>query len=132
MSVTLLWGNEQQTIIQYEFDEYWKIDELRRAIELSVPAIDEATHTIDIVFDMSECTSPPANLTQLRNHLLQLDAEKIGVVVVVTRNHYIQNIMQLLNKLLRNHFKLHFTDTLDNSYRIIYRAMTTREGRVSS
>jgi len=127
MSVTFTWENHDKTQLRFIFDTLWQIDDLQRVIDYSRGLMEERNQTVDVIIDMSNCDSMPSNLSLLRDHLRTLDSQRVGVMVFVTHNVYVQKAMQLINQLLRNQFVMYFTDSLDDAHRIVRRATITRE-----
>ncbi len=128
MSVTFTWDNQEQTQLRFIFDTLWQVEDLKRVVDYSRATIEDLDKHVDVIIDMSDCESMPSNLGVLRHHLQTLDSERVGVMVFVTNNKYLQTVMQLLNQLLRNQFTMHFTDSLDDAFRIVRRANITRSG----
>ena len=114
------------------FDNTWQLEDLYDAILLSHDLVEERGEFIDIIFDMSKCDSMPSNLSLLRNHLMELDQNRVGTLVFVTQNAYLREAMQLLNKLMRKHFTMYFTHSLQVARRIVIRAAITREHHMQS
>ncbi len=132
MSVTAKWDNERQTRLCFIFDNMWQLEDLYDAIVFSHELIEERGEIIDVILDMSKCNSMPSNLAVLRDHLTKLDQDRVGALVFVTQNDYLQEAMQLLNKLMRKHFTMHFTQSLNNARRILIRVAITREHHLHS
>ena len=127
MSVTFTWDNDEQTQLRFIFDVMWQVEDLQRMIYLSQDIIEDRDDIIDIIIDMSHCESMPSNMSLLPDHLQVLDHNRVGVMVFVTQNKYIQQVMQLLNQLMRRYFVMHFTNSLTKAHRIVKRASTTRQ-----
>lgn len=127
MSVTFTWENPDQTRLRFIFDPVWQVEDLQRVVEYSKGMIEDRNLVVDVIIDMSHCESMPSNLSKLRDHLRTLDSNSVGVMVFVTRNVYVHTVMKLLNQLLRHQFTMFFTDSLDDAYRIVRRATTTRQ-----
>ena len=85
---------------------------------------------VDVIIDMSQCDSMPANLSDLRDHLRMLDKDRVGVLVFITQNRYLQTAIQLLTQLMRRHFTMYFTDSLQEARRIAQRVAMTRDNRM--
>lgn len=128
MSVTFTWENEEKTQLRFIFDPFWQVDDLQRVVNYSRSTIEDLNTVVDVIIDMSNCESMPSNLSDLRDNLQSLDSDRVGVMVFVTQNHYLHTVIKLLNQLLRNQFTMHFTDSLDDAFRIVRRANITRYG----
>lgn len=132
MSVTANWDNEKQTRLHFIFDNLWQLEDLYDAILLAHDLVEERGEILDVILDMSKCDSMPSNLSVLRKHLMEIDQNRVGALIFVTKNSYLQEAMELLNKLMRQHFVMYFTQTLPNARRIAIRIAITREDAIRS
>lgn len=130
MSVTFTWDNPSKTQLRFIFDEVWQREDLANTVFLSRQLIEERGVVVDIIIDMSECESMPSNLSDLRDHLKSLDKKRVGVLVFITQNKYLEMVMKLLNQILHQHFTMYFTDSLPAARRIAKRVATTRESQI--
>ena len=130
MSVTFTWDDPSRTQLRFIFDAMWQTEDLTHTIHLAKQFIEEQDVVVDVIIDMTLCESMPSNLSRLRDHLKLLDNQRVGVMVFITQNNYVQKVMQLLNQLLRQYFTMYFTDSLEDAHRIIQRATITRESRL--
>ncbi len=110
--ITINWGNEQKTIMQYEFEGSWTVDDLVEALDAGVEVVNRYEHDIDVMVDLTRSGFP--NLLGMNvnkafsraayrseEHMVATDKEP-GVVVVVTTNPIIRSSLTSLLALYPN------------------------------
>jgi hypothetical protein len=126
--ITINWGNEQKTVMQYEFEGSWTIDDLIEALDAGVEVVNRYEHDIDVVVDLTNSGFP--NLlgvnvnkafgraaTRSEEHIESSHKEP-GIVVVVTTNPIIRSSLTSMLALYPNMggSKMVVANTLDAAY----------------
>lgn len=110
--ITINWGNAQKTVMRYEFEGSWTIEDLVQALDAGVEVVNRYAHDIDVVVDLTRSGFP--NLLGMNvnrafkraaarseEHMEASDKEP-GVVVVVTTNPIIRSSLTSLLALYPN------------------------------
>ncbi len=99
--ITITWGNDQKTIMKYEFEGSWTIDDLVQALDAGVEVVNRYTHDIDVVVDLTNSGFPNLLGMNVKNAFgkaatrseehIEASPKEPGVVVVVTTNPIIRS-----------------------------------------
>ena len=138
--ITINWGNTEKTIMQYEFEGSWTIDDLVEALDSGVEVAERYDHPIDVIVDLTNSGFP--NLfgtnvnkafskaqTRSEEHMANTDRDP-GMVVIVTTNGIMRSSlssMLALSPMFGGKAQLVVADTFDEA---VSRINTFRRERV--
>ena len=94
--ITVKWGKDDKSILQYEFEDTWTIDDLIEALDAGVAVTHKYDHNIDVVVDLLRSGLPnllgsninkafQKAMNRTEEHIEQSKKES-GIVVIVS-NH---------------------------------------------
>ncbi len=104
--ITINWGREDKTVLKYEFEGHWSIDDLLEALDAGVDVAQRYDHDMDVIVDLSKSALP--NLLGLSiNRAFDRAANRSdehksstgkepGLVVIVTSNPIIRNSLSTM------------------------------------
>jgi hypothetical protein len=110
--ITINWGSPDKTILQYEFEGSWAVDDLIEALDAGVEVASRYDHDIDVIVDMSQSGLPnlfgtninkafSRALNRTEQHIEQSNKEP-GMVAIVTNNPIMRNSLSSLLNLYPN------------------------------
>lgn len=98
--ITITWGNEDKSILLYQFEGSWTINDLTEALDAGFEVAARYDHDIDVVVDLSQSGIPNLLGTNVRqafqqtmahsNEQAQQHAKEPGIVAIVTNNPIIR------------------------------------------
>ena len=96
MGITVMWDNEQHSIIRYVFECHWTWDDFQVARELVYKMIDAETHTVALLFDVPRDVSIPPNFVSKFATMFRHKHPRTCAMVVVGGNPYVRALVGVL------------------------------------
>lgn len=107
--ITIKWGKEDKTIMLYEFEGSWSIDDLIEALDSGVEVANRYDHDIDVIVDLTEAGFPDLFGTNVQkaferavnrtdDHMQETDKEP-GLIVIVSQNQIMNNTLRSLMRM---------------------------------
>jgi len=104
--ITINWGKEDKTVLQYEFEGGWAVDDLIEALDAGVEVAERYDHDIDVIVDLTKSGIPNLFGTNVNKafqraanrgeeHVAKSDKEP-GIVVIVATNPIMRNSLSSL------------------------------------
>jgi hypothetical protein len=125
MGVAVNWQTEGE-IIHIHFCDRVTLDEITEANERAFSMKMSSAATTHIIVDVRDVTTYPMNLIRLRSAIRHVDSEKLGILILVTRQHSILSFigtMLVQMFALRDHWRV--VETMDEALAIVSRVQTT-------
>ena len=123
MPVSAYWLNDEQTIVQYDFEGRWTWDEFYPEYQKALKMERSVTHRVDVVMDFRQSKSvPPSALTHMRK-ITDNQPDNIGLSVFVTTNPFF-NVMYTAGVRFYPKMKDYFVivETIEEAHEIIQAA----------
>lgn len=128
--ITINWGKEDKTVLLYEFESGWSVEDLVEALDAGVEVASRYEHDMDVVVDLSRSGVPELlgmgmgkafqrAMNRTNEHMNNSENE-LGLIVIVAGNAIIRNSLKSLmqvNHRLNN--KIAVADTRDEALDII-------------
>jgi hypothetical protein len=124
MSVQVVWDNEERTIIRYIIAGKWTWGEMLEVVQISNSWLDEVSHPIHFIHDMSEGKAIPAGaITQLR-HFIGKEHPLTGMSVMVDAQNstmmiFARSLLNMVYKIYQPKWPFLFVDTLDEARTVL-------------
>lgn len=110
--ITITWGSQDKSILQYTFEDSWAIDDLIEALDAGVEVTHRYDHDIDVIVDLSRSGLPNLFGTNLTNafsraahrtdeHYENAGKKDAGMVVIVSNNSIIRNALLTMMSLYK-------------------------------
>jgi hypothetical protein len=117
MGISIRWDNAEKTIIRWDFEGRWTLDEFRRSLQLSTTLAEDTGHTVyGLVVMRGIC---PANVVQIRQYVVNQCPVNMRSLVFVGASGLVESTLSILNKLCPNAPQSVFVATVDDAYEII-------------
>lgn len=120
MSISVDWGNAQQTVIHYDIKGEWTWLEFEAALQQSIIMTFTVTHAVHEIFDLSYSQPFPDDSLLFWRNAVRVMPENRGYLVFVGGG---PNVSSLLSVLQRNNpafaDKLHSVDSLQQAYKLL-------------
>jgi hypothetical protein len=123
MPVSAYWLNDEQTIVQYDFEGRWTWDEFYPEYQKALKMERSVTHRVDVLMDFRRSKSvPPSALTHMRK-ITDNQPDNIGLSVFVTTNPFF-NVMYTAGVRFYPKMQDYFVivETIEEAYEIIQAA----------
>lgn len=104
--ITIVWGKTDKSVLQYDFEGSWDIEDMIEALDAGVSVTDKYDHDIDVLVNLTKSGMP--NLFGLdvnkafgrafnrtEEHMEQSDQDS-GMVVIVSKNPIIRNSLSAM------------------------------------
>jgi hypothetical protein len=111
--ITINWGKEDKTVLLYEFEDGWSVEDLTDALDAGVEVAGRYDHDMDVIVDLSKSGVPDLfgmgmgkafqqAMNRTSDHMDSSDKE-LGLIVIVAGNGIIRNT---LRSLMQMHHRL--------------------------
>lgn len=143
--ITVRWGAEDKSILHYEFEGSWTIEDLIEALDAGVAVTEKYDHDIDVIVDLEKTGWPRLIGTDVNGAFKRamnrseehIDAAKgkkePGVIVIASNNPIIRNslttMMSLYNRLGD---QVALANNLNEAYSVISNFRLRTRGRLSA
>jgi hypothetical protein len=126
--ITINWGNDSKSIMQYEFEGRWSVEDMVDALDSGVEVANRYDHDIDVIVDLTRSGLPnlfgmnvnkafKQAFARSEEHM-EKSSHEPGMVVVVTSNPIIRNSLKSILSLHPTFGgnTLTVADTLDDAH----------------
>ena len=107
--ITIKWGKEDKTIMLYEFEGSWSIDDLIEALDSGIEVASRYDHDMDVIVDLTKAGFPDLFGTNVQrafqravertdSHLEETQKEP-GLIVIVSQNQIMNNTLRSLMRM---------------------------------
>jgi|GEM_PF-2697469 hypothetical protein len=104
--ITIRWGKEDRSILMYEFEDRWTIEDLIQALDKGVEIAHRYSHDMDVIVDLSRSGLPQlegmnvmqafSRAAKRSDQHMSASAKSAGLVVIVSTNPIILNTLSTL------------------------------------
>ncbi|MFZ4816113.1 MAG: hypothetical protein ACOYL5_16375 [Phototrophicaceae bacterium] len=104
--ITLTWGREDKSVLLYNFEARWTIDDLIEALDAGVKVVGKYTHRIDVMVDLThsgwpdllgvDVTSAFSRAMRRGEAYIDETNKEPGAVVVISQNPIIRGTLSTL------------------------------------
>jgi len=102
MSIAVNWYNDDKTIIYWKFAGKWDWNEYAEAQDVSNAMLDTVDHTVDVIGNVQESPSLPANALSVYRSNLSSAHPNTGLIVLVGASMFVEQMVRLLKQMFRN------------------------------
>jgi len=129
MGITVLWDNDEQTIIRYDFEGRWVWSEFYTATENAFALTRSVTHTVDSISNFKPGAALPSDaLFQFRRAMATAPKNR-GVTVIVGGSTLIKTMVIVFGKVNRQlSERLFLADTLEQARALISTCHSPKQG----
>lgn len=109
--ITIRWGKEDKSILLYEFEDRWTIEDLIQALDTGVDVAHRYAHDMDVIVDLSRSGLPQlegmnvlqafSRAAKRSDQHMSESSKSAGLVVIVSTNPIILNTLSTLLNLYR-------------------------------
>jgi hypothetical protein len=129
MPVTVQWDNPEKTIIYARY-ERWSWGEYYKALAECTELSHTVDHQVDIICDLVDNLIPKGGTISHTMATLKQDNDRVGLIVLVTPNRFIQALTQMSERIVPGFKKKYrMTSTLESARDLI---MKERQKRVAA
>ena len=101
MGINVLWDDERQSIIRWDFEANWDWSEFRKAFEISLEMANSVEHRIDVIPDTSNTEyMPPGALAQFK-HISDNVPDNTHLIIITGGNTLTNIMIQTFAKIWR-------------------------------
>ena len=101
MGISVNWANEEQTIVRWIFDGPWTWQDFLDAQTQSNALLATVDHRVDIVGNLINSPSLPANALSAYKGVLKRAAPNIGLIVLVGSSSFVKAMVRTFNSIFR-------------------------------
>ena len=104
--ITIRWGKEDRSILMYEFEDRWTIEDLIQALDKGVEIAHRYSHDMDVIVDLSRSGLPQlegmnvmqafSRAAKRSDQHMNASPKSAGLVVIVSTNPIILNTLSTL------------------------------------
>lgn len=102
MSVTVVWDNEEKTILRYTFGGQWTWDEYLIALKDGRRMMESVQHYVCILNDMDNTAFLPPNFVTLARNVISSRPDNTGLAIFLTNSQFFKAMYRVLENLLPN------------------------------
>jgi hypothetical protein len=96
MGITVLWDDEQRTVVRYVFQSEWTWDDFYVARNLVNGMVEGEAHPVAMLFDVPEDVVIPPNFVSKFATMFRTRPDNIYALVVVGGNDYVRALVGVL------------------------------------
>jgi len=107
--ITIKWAKDDKSVMLYEFEDDWSVDDLIEALDSGVEVAERYEHDIDVIVDLTKAGFPDLFGTNVQkafrravdrtdDHIEQSQKEP-GLIVVVSQNQIMNNTLRSLMRM---------------------------------
>ncbi len=99
MQVRVGWDNAERTVLRYDFDGHWTLDDLEIALEAGFTLMGTVRHTVDVIANMKRSAGVPDGLLLDIKRILAVMPANQGVTVVVGGSPYMHAHLRMIRRI---------------------------------
>lgn len=120
MGIQVVWDDEAQTIIRWDFDEKWSWDDFHAAFRVSLEMGKGISHRLDVIPNSTKAPQMPLGaLSELRRLDSQMPAT-VKLIVVAGTSPFVRSMIELFGKIYRVQ-SWHTAKTVNDAREYIYK-----------
>jgi hypothetical protein len=120
------WGDHTQTLLVWDFEPEWTIDQFVAAVNRTRKLIRETSRTIDIIVDLRPIHIIPLSARYITRHVLADKACYQGTIIIITDIMDIQPLYEYLTRGEEQPFHIYFVNGVDKAYLVLEAVRSTR------
>lgn len=98
MPVAVIWDNDEQSVIRFDFKHGWTWDDFNSACRLAFRMIEATGHQVDVIFDFNNSRVMPEGMTLHMRNVLSAAPAHLRFILVVTNNPVIDTNFAVLSR----------------------------------
>lgn len=99
MAIVIRWLDDTQTVIHQHFSGSFTLDEYRAVEADTFGLIEQVSHPVDVVCDLSAARHLPSNLASLTHRPARQPPPNMGSTIIVDAPLYIRKLAEFAGKL---------------------------------
>lgn len=120
MSLTVDWGNTQQTIIQYNIKGQWTWLEFESALQQSIIMTLETHDTVSEIYDLTYSQPMPEDSLHFWRNAIRVMPDNRGHLVFIAGGQIISSLLTILERIDPGYAdRLHNVDSLNQAYKLL-------------
>jgi hypothetical protein len=101
MPITVVWDNDQKTILHYTYTGKWTWAEYEAVVDQAAQLVKDIDYQIDVIADFSETSLLPDQAIHGFKKSLDTRPINFGVAVLVTQRIFITRLVDAFSRLYR-------------------------------
>ena len=122
MTINIRWQNEKKTVLLQSYEDLWTLSEYKYATETVYGMLEEVSHPVDLIIDLTQSTTLTADLltyaergAKLKNANVHNNQRR---VMIVGASLLLQTIMKFNNTMMWLAEGVDYADTVDEAMAI--------------
>lgn len=120
MAITVTWGNDQQTIINYDIKGKWSWLEFESGLQQSIIKTMDVIHAVDEIYDLTYSQPFPDNSLDFWRNALRVMPDNRGHLVFVGTDKAVAQLLIVLGRTYPAYAdRLHTVDNLKQAHKLL-------------
>ena len=119
MKIHVDWGNPEETILVWTFENGWGTTDFKEVLPISIEMLSSKEHTVDVLADFQRTFTRPTNLIALAQLGVGQAPPNIGQVVIISRSTFWQWMYQVFSRLYRHDVEFKFARDASEAYQFL-------------
>lgn len=116
------WDTTEKATVRLTYDGKWTVNDLHHFFDQVARMSQEANCRVNIVSDMRNATSSPANMFSVLTRAERVFSAHVNTIVVVAANKYFTTLVGVAQKIAPKALsKFHFVSNLDEAYAALHK-----------
>ena len=119
MTINIRWQNEKKTVLLQSYEDLWTLAEYQHATETVYGMLEEVSHPVDLIIDLTLSTTLTADLLTYAERGAQLKSEHVHNnqrrVIIVGASLLLKTIMKFNNTMMWLAEGVDYADTVDEA-----------------
>jgi hypothetical protein len=98
MAIEYAWMDDARTVIRQTFNGSFTLDEYRAVEENTYALIEQVTHVVNVICDLSAARHLPSNLASLTHRPNRCPPPNTGVTIIIGAPLYIRKLAEFASK----------------------------------
>jgi hypothetical protein len=98
MGVTVMWDDDEQSIVRLNFEGDWKLDELRAIGQRGMLMMHSVDHPVCMITDFTRSKTLPLGILWQTRELYRLRPENWRTSIVITQDAIIRNLAEIFSQ----------------------------------
>jgi hypothetical protein len=118
MSISVDWGDAEETIIVWKFEQGWTRGDYYRAYHHFCKLIKQSNQVVNVIADVRRALPAPGSSLSILRHAIINRHSQVERVAVITVSTFPQQLFALVHRQLPGDWfdKYQFTDSVDEAY----------------
>ena len=113
------WGNHEETLIVWHFDDKWYADDYAWALRYTNYLAMTKPHTVNIIMDLRRTETLATNLLQTILDNLPDKSPNLHVSVLITTNTAWKTMYNIILNIYKQDIDVRFVDSVDEAYDLV-------------